>query len=235
MTPFFRFPHTPHLTWLGKGAPRDDKVLSPTEMAELLAGDIVAEEKLDGANLGLSLAPDGSWRVQNRGEYLQTPYSGQFSRLSAWLAQHEAQLLPLMTPHLVLFGEWCAARHSLGYTTLPDWMLLFDVYDRDAGKFWSTARRDTLARTAGVCTVPRVMAGQVTLEELLRYVTTAHSRYRNGPLEGIVVRRQSPEWSDARAKLVRPDFTQAITTHWRSRAIEWNRVRPAPLGDAGCP
>ena len=29
---------------------------------------------------------------------------------------------------------------------------------------------------------------------------------------------------EARAKLVRPDFTQAIETHWRKRAIEWNRV-----------
>ncbi|KAB7549801.1 DNA ligase, partial [Verminephrobacter sp. Larva24] len=26
------------------------------------------------------------------------------------------------------------------------------------------------------------------------------------------------------AKLIRPDFTQAIDTHWRKRAIEWNRV-----------
>lgn len=29
---------------------------------------------------------------------------------------------------------------------------------------------------------------------------------------------------EARAKLVRPDFAQAIDTHWRKRTIEWNRV-----------
>ncbi len=28
-----------------------------------------------------------------------------------------------------------------------------------------------------------------------------------------------------RAKLVRPDFTQANYTHWRKRAIEWNRIQ----------
>ncbi|HMM73809.1 MAG TPA: RNA ligase family protein, partial [Rhodocyclaceae bacterium] len=68
MTDFFRFPHTPHLAWLGPDAPRDDKVLAPAEARALLSGEVVVEEKLDGANLGLSLAPDGSLRAQNRGQ-----------------------------------------------------------------------------------------------------------------------------------------------------------------------
>ena len=62
MTDFFRFPHTPHLAWLGEGTPRDDKVLSSHEAAALLAGEVVVEEKLDGANVGLSLDPDGGLR-----------------------------------------------------------------------------------------------------------------------------------------------------------------------------
>ena len=37
VTDFFRFPHTPHLAWLGEGSPRDDKVLLPNEVAALLA------------------------------------------------------------------------------------------------------------------------------------------------------------------------------------------------------
>ena len=65
---FFRFPHTPHLAWLGEGVPRDDKVLSPPEVAVLLGADVVVEEKLDGANLGISLSPEGEVRAQNRGQ-----------------------------------------------------------------------------------------------------------------------------------------------------------------------
>ena len=129
MTDFFRFPHTPHLAWLGEGSPRDDKVMSPSEVAALLAGDVVVEEKLDGANLGLSLAPDGSLRAQNRGQYLTEPHAGQFARLPAWLAQHDKAMRSVLTPNLILFGEWCAARHSLDYAALPDWFLLFDVFD----------------------------------------------------------------------------------------------------------
>ena len=57
MTDFFRFPHTPHLAWLGQGAPRDDKVLTPAEARALLTDAVVVEEKLDGANLGFHSRP----------------------------------------------------------------------------------------------------------------------------------------------------------------------------------
>jgi ATP-dependent RNA circularization protein (DNA/RNA ligase family) len=221
---FFRFPHTPHIAWLGEGAPRDDKVLSLSEAAALLADNVVVEEKLDGANLGLSLTPDGRLRAQNRGQYLDEPHAGQFGRFPAWLAQHGALLSTVMTSDLMLFGEWCAARHSLDYVALPDWFLLFDVYDRAAGRFWNTLRRNALASQAGLLTVPQLLHGKTTVPALKQLVATTNSRYRNGALEGLVIRRESPEWCEARAKLVLPDFTQAIDTHWRKRPIEWNRI-----------
>ena len=228
MTDFFRFPHTPHLAWLSEGGPRDDKVLSSTEAQALLAGETVVEEKLDGANLGLSLAPDGRLRAQNRGQYLAEPHTGQFVRLSAWLAQHGEALYSVLTPNLILFGEWCAARHSLDYTALPDWFLLFDVYDHTVGRFWSTSRRNALASSAGLVMVPQVAHGKSTVVTLKQLMATTPSLYRHGPMEGVVIRSESADWCEARAKLVRPDFTQAIDTHWRKRVIEWNRV------DANC-
>ncbi len=222
---FFRFPHTPHLAWLGEGSPRGDKVLLPQEVTALLAGDVVVEEKLDGANMGLSLAPDGGLRVQNRGQYLVEPYAGQFARLPAWLAQHNESLRSVLKPNLILFGEWCAARHSLAYAALPDWFLLFDVYDRTADRFWSTPRRNELASSAGLVTVPKVFYGKVTVITLKKLITDTASHYRTGVLEGVVIRRESINWCEARAKLVRPDFTQAIDTHWRKRALEWSRIQ----------
>lgn len=224
MSDFFRFPHTPHLAWLAVGAPRDDKVLSSQEVAALLAGDVVVEEKLDGANLGISLDTKGQLRSQNRGQYLSEPHAGQFSRLPAWLAQHREALYSVLTHDLILFGEWCAARHSLDYAALPDWFLLFDVYDRSVGRFWSTSRRNILAHNTGLLTVPQVMHGKFTLAELKTVVMDTPSHYRQGALEGVVIRSESADWCENRAKLVRPDFTQSIETHWRKRTIEWNRV-----------
>lgn len=167
-TNFFRFPTTAHLAWLANdGTPRDDKVLSAAEVRQLLSSEVVVEEKLDGANLGLSLSSGGVLRAQNRGQYLDEPHAGQFSRLPGWLAQHEI----------------------------------------------------------GLRTVLRLLTGHTTLESLKQLLLDVPSRYRAGlPLVGVVVRRESAEWCEARAKLVRPDFAQAIDTHWRKRAIEWNRV-----------
>lgn len=221
---FFRFPHTPHLAWLGEGSPRDDKVLSPDEVTALLAGDVVAEEKLDGANLGLSLGPDGGLRAQNRGQYLAEPHAGQFARLPAWLAQHGEGLRKVLTPKLMLFGEWCAARHSLDYAALPDWFLLFDVYDRSIGRFWSSARRNEMAGTLGLSTVPRLLDGRYTLAQLKDVLSRQQSQFRQGTLEGMVIRRESAQWCEARAKLVRPDFTQTIGEHWSRRRLEWNQL-----------
>lgn len=86
MSEFFRFPHTPHLAWLGEGRPRDDKVMAKADVAAFLTSDVVLEEKVDGANLGFSVSPDGELRAQNRGQFLHPPYAGQFARLAAWLS-----------------------------------------------------------------------------------------------------------------------------------------------------
>lgn len=224
LTDFFRFPHTPHLAWLGKGEPRDDKVLSPIEASALLVAEVVVEEKLDGANLGLSVGPDGFIRAQNRGQFLRPPFAGQFARLERWLTAHEDTLFDSLDTHLIAFGEWCAARHSLDYTALPDWWLAFDVYDRHETRFWSTRRRDGWARDLGLPTVPALLCGRTDLSGLKSLLYQQHSRYRDGPLEGIVVRVEDEGWLHQRAKLVRPDFTQHIESHWRSRTLVWNHL-----------
>jgi len=224
MTDFFTFPHTPHIAWLASGSPRDDKVLSVAEATELLSVPVVLEEKLDGANLGFSVSKDGLVRAQNRGQYLEPPFHGQFSRLGQWLSAHEDLLFDALGTHLIAFGEWCAARHSLNYETLPDWWMLFDIYDRVQGQFWSTERRNELATTLGIAVVPRLYYGQASMVKLNDWVSTSPSHFRSGHLEGVVIRREDADWLQARAKLVRPDFTQAIDSHWRSRTLEWNAL-----------
>ena len=228
MNSFYRFPHTPHLAWLGTGSPRDDKVMSPTEARELLVGAAIVEEKLDGANLGISVGPDRILRVQNRGQYLEPPYSGQFARLTSWLGARQAPLGEALGDNLILFGEWCAARHSLDYVELPDWFLAFDVYDRVERRFWSTIRRNGLAGNLGISTVPLVFTGHTTLENLKMLVLREQSHFRSGLLEGIVIRRECGDGLKSRAKLVHPNFTQAITEHWSRRGMVWNRLAVLP-------
>jgi hypothetical protein len=231
MSAFFRFPHTPHLAWLGPGTPRDDKVLAAGEAAALLAGEVVVEEKLDGANLGVSLAKDGTLRFQNRGQYLHPPFAGQFQRLGRWIGANEHALGSHLPAGLVVFGEWCAARHSVPYDRLPDWWVVFDVYDLSEQRFFSTARRDVLAAHLGLAVVRQVTRGHTTLMDLTGRLRAERSRYRAGPIEGFVIRKETSDWLLARAKLVHPEFVQGIGEHWRRRRIEWNRLEHAAATD----
>lgn len=225
MSDFFRFPHTPHLAWLAAGSPREDKVLSSAEADSFLADQVSVEEKMDGANIGFSLDSDGRLRVQNRGQYLAEPYSGQFARLASWIGIHGQKITEALAAGLILFGEWCAARHSLDYENLPDWFLAFDTYDTETKKFWSTERRNQLAEAASIAVVPLMFKGKTSLAFLKSLLNSEQSRFRNGALEGIVMRKESGGWLDSRSKLVRQDFTQDITEHWRRRGIEWNQVQ----------
>ena len=229
MSDFYRFPLTPHLAWLGNGPVRDDKVFSPEEVKAFLADPISIEEKVDGANLGFSLTPEGNLRIQKRGDYLQTPYKGQFTGLTTWLALHGADLVAfLQDPEhqgLILFGEWCAARHSVAYTHLPDLFLLFDVADPERQCFWSRIRRNEAANLLGLATVPLLQENSHhTINSLRHEIDRFPSRYHPGPPEGVILRQDGSEWCTGRAKLVRPDFTQAIEEHWSSRPIEWNGI-----------
>ena len=220
---FFRFPSTPHVAWLSDAPLRDDKLMGDDAVAELLAGEVVVEEKVDGANVGLSIDGEGGLRVQNRGGYLaEAACHPQFRPLWTWLATRREALVDALADDLMLFGEWCYARHSIRYDRLPDWFLGFDVYDLAAGRFWAAERRDGLLASLGLHAVPRVAAGRWSLDDLPGLL--GPSALGDVPMEGVYLRRDAGEWLELRAKLVRPEFAQTIEDHWSRRRIEPNRL-----------
>ncbi|AKT38978.1 RNA ligase family protein [Chondromyces crocatus] len=219
---FFKFPSTPHIAWLAAGSPRADKVLDLDDAKAMLDGGVIVEEKVDGANLGISVDGSGGFCVQNRGTILGPGAHPQFQPLWGWLAAREERLRAALGTGLILFGEWCFAVHSIRYTRLPDWFLGFDVYDRTAGRFWSTRRRDALLEALGIEGVPRVGAGRFTMEGLVALLGS--SGLTEGPLEGVYVRQEDEDWLLDRAKLVRGEFVQSIEEHWRTRKLEKNAL-----------
>lgn len=222
---FFKFPHTPHLAWLSKAPARADKVLSSEEASELLSGEVVVEEKVDGANVGISVGAGGEVVAQSRGAVLGPSAHPQFEPLWPWLARRRYGLVEALGEGRMLFGEWCFAVHSIRYSRLPDWFLGFDVYDFEAGRFWSARRRDELLANLGVARVPEIARGKYDLGGLLRLLGA--SRLTDGPMEGLYVRRDVGDWLASRAKVVRAEFTQSIEEHWSSRRLEKNALARA--------
>lgn len=84
-----------------------------------------------------------------------------------------------------------------------------------------------MARKLQLAVVPRLAAGHQTMASLREMVTKSRSHYRDGALEGLVVRREDEDSLLKCGKLVHADFAQSIGTHWRSRKREWNRVQRA--------
>jgi RNA ligase len=222
-----KFPHTPHLAWLGTNNPRTDKVLSQTEREQFLSHPLIVEEKLDGANIGISFDATLSPIVQNRGSVLGRGSHPQFQALWPWLAEHQERLSKGLGKQLILFGEWCFAVHSVRYIQLPDYFLAFDVYDRDVKRFWNADRKDELALALGIVVVPRVGEGRFSLEDLRRRLQSSTSQFGSEPMEGLYLRQDEEGWLRNRAKLVRPEFAQSIDEHWTSHVLERNLVSRA--------
>lgn len=220
---FFKFPITPHLALLGNVTVRDDKVLSESERESFLRHELTVEEKVDGANLGISFTANADIRAQNRGTYLHFPGTGQWRKFEAWLAPKVDTLFEHLTDRYILFGEWCYAQHTVLYDRLPDWFLGFDVYDKQNERFISSDRRNLLFQKIRIAQVPTIAHGHFTLLDLSKLLT--QSKLGDQPAEGLYLRFDQGNWLAQRAKLVRPAFIQSVEEHWSRSAIKPNQVR----------
>ena len=223
---FFKFPTTPHLALLGDVDIRGDKVMSEHERDAFLRHELVIEEKVDGANLGISFDSYGNIRAQNRGAYLSLPGLGQWKKLSEWLSMNEDILFDHLIDRYILFGEWCYAQHSVFYDRLPDWFLGFDIYDKQVDHFLSTDKRDAFFREIGISKVPFIAHGHFTISDLKEFLS--FSKLGDQQAEGLYLRFDQDNRLVQRTKLVRPDFIQSIEQHWSQSGIKKNRVMWEP-------
>jgi len=219
---FYKFPSTPHLALLGNIEIRDDKVMSGPERDKFLQNQLIVEEKMDGANLGISFDVEGNIRAQNRGSYLRLPATGQWKKLSNWLDLRIDIFFEHLTDRLILFGEWCYAQHSVSYDQLPDWFLGYDIFDKTRLNFFSCPRRDQFFQKMRISQVPILGRGHFSYSELKYFLS--QSKLSKEPAEGLYLRIDQGDWLARRAKLVRPAFIQSIGQHWSRSGIKVNRL-----------
>jgi len=228
-----KFPSTAHLKNLG-AATRDDKVCDKQRQQLFCGGSrlVSVEEKIDGANLGISLDSSYRPRMQARSKMVNWKTDLQFSGLEQWLAENSSTLCEVLERNNdILFGEWCAYLHTVKYTRLPGYFVAFDIYDKRHGRFLSRPAFHTrLQRAQGpkiptvptVCP-PRKFGSMDEVEALL----TRQSVFGDGTLEGVYLRVDEEASGEGmqesflvdRCKLVRSEFQQAIEEEgtWRGR------------------
>lgn len=220
MNQFIRFPSTPYLVDLGHGEVRRDKILSPEQREHLLSQRVVIEEKVDGQNLGIS-RQDSDLMFQSRGSYVELG-GRHFRGLESWIRPRRDLLMETLGDELVIFGEWCAVSHSVFYDRLPDWFVVFDVFNRTEGGFLSLSSRDQIAATLNLHVTPTLYDGFTNLPKIFDLI--GRSNFGSDPMEGVVVRPAVDDGHFFRAKVVRPDFVQSIDQHWMSGPQKRNRL-----------
>ena len=110
--------------------------------------------------MGLSLGVGGRWQAQSRGAYLVPGRChAEWNPLWPSLAARRETLEEGLQGGLMLFGEWCYARHTVPYDALPDWFLGFDVFEVATGKFWAVHRRNEWLNRRNVTPIPEVGRG----------------------------------------------------------------------------
>lgn len=165
----FKYPRTRHLqgSRLGPG----DEDLTQVSVESLHGHYLVIEEKVDGANAGISFDSDANLQLQCRGHYLvggSSPTETQFNLFKQWGATHQDALFDVLGDRYLLFGEWLYAKHSVYYDALPHYFLEYDVWDRETGVFLSTKARRKLLAGLPLVSVPVLYEGPVTSIDQVR-------------------------------------------------------------------
>lgn len=233
----FRYPRTPHLE--GSRLQEGDHGHDHVPYRELRGLRLVVEEKLDGANTGISFSPAGELLLQSRGHYLVGGgRERQFNFIKAWAQAHADWLLQRLEDRYVMYGETMSKKHSVFYDALPHHFFEFDVLDRRTGWFLSTAARRELLAGGPVLSVPVLYDGLAParladLKALLRPSLAKTARWRDAfeatvrregldlalawkqcdksdLSEGLYLKVEADGQTLGRYKWVRADFVQAI-------------------------
>jgi atypical dual specificity phosphatase len=248
--PLRKFPRTPHL--IDTGASTEDDLFCDIFPANgRLEGNLTIEEKIDGANLGISLDSDLKLVIQNRSHLIHGSDAGQFKGLEVWVQEHSIALFkllhqdPAFPERYILYGEWCHAKHSIHYTRLDDRFLVFDLYDRLSDTYCSRRVLTKLLRGSGIYQVPFIKyCDTITKQEVLEIIQ-GRSAFAQKPMslpgpeetgkqddpdsrmEGIYIRFEDPKRliCEARGKVVRSDFLGVDAKHWTRAKYVWNRTK----------
>lgn len=140
-----KYPRTKHI--LGSRIQVGDDDLKKIPFNQIEGKYVVLEEKIDGANCGISFSKDGELLLQSRGHFLTGGHRERhFNLLKTWASRYLDELLELLGSKYIMYGEWMYAKHTIYYDKLPHYFMEFDIYDKEKGIFLSTKQRQQLLK-----------------------------------------------------------------------------------------
>lgn len=222
MTDLIKYPRTKHI--YGSRIQPDDEDLDAVPFDQVADQYLVIEEKMDGANSGISF-DKGNLKLQSRGHFLTGgPREKQFDLLKTWATTHSAKLYDILQNRYIMYGEWLYARHTVVYDSLPHYFMEFDIYDRIENKWLSTKTRKEMLKNSPVVSVKVLAEGKFQLKDLTKLITK--SNFGPDLMEGLYIKSETNEVIE-RYKWIRKEFLDTVQAsgHWFNRPITPNKLK----------
>jgi len=197
-------------------------MLSKKDTQRLLTGKLTITEKLDGANTGIILTKDKWYRLQKRGSLVDASEHYQFNFFKSWADQNYDKILQIDKRYRV-YGELMKCLHTVHYDKLPDWFIVFAIWDMKKNIYVKWDIVQELCARWGFFTVPTILNNEYRDREELFDLIPDPSNYGSQKAEGIVV------WNfkkQMRGKLVLPQFIKYMekSVHWSNKTIKLNKL-----------
>ena len=212
MTERVKYPKTLHLPW--SEAITDDPWLSSVE--HFVGKQIVVSEKLDGEGETLSRDFIHARSVEGHPHPSRT-----------WVRNLWGKIRHEIPDNFRICGENLYAEHSIHYSALDSYFMVFNIWDGD----WCLPWDETLeyCKMLGLASVP-VLADGLWEESGIKACMTGVSR-QGGSQEGYVVRLADgflrKDFPKSIAKFVRKGHVQT-NSHWMDKPVVPNDLRVKP-------
>jgi RNA ligase len=221
-----KYNRTFHLPW-SAGATNDDKVAK--SVSSLIGVSLVITEKMDGSNVSLE---HNACYARTHSSLPTHPSFDQLKSLHAGIKYriHE---------DMQFFGEWCYAKHSIEYSALPGYFMMFGIRqlmtddDDFTVSYWHPwINVEAFAAGFIVPTVPILLRNfKVKSEKELKEITDilmSQPSVCGGIREGVVVRLMDgfddEDFSTSVMKCVRANHVQT-DEHWKDQIIVKNKLK----------
>ena len=227
------YPRTRHLCYK-PNAQRLDLIADAKECEVILSNEnTTIEEKVDGANCGISFYEDNPI-IRNRSNILQkgksghlrTPAKLQFAPIWNWFYENREKfekLRDLCGYEPSIYGEWLYALHGIEYDALPGYFMAYDLYDWEKNYFVQTKQARQLLTDAGFIITPLLHSGKVPSYAFLEKFMEEKSLFSTtDKREGLYIKVCDDNQVTHRFKWVRHDFIQGC--RWDERKLTKNRL-----------
>ena len=207
-TQYYKYPRTPHLPW-SPGADEDDIIIDTVD--SFVGKEVVVTEKMDGECTTM-------YKDHIHARSINSGYHPS----RTWVQNLHGQIKFQMDDDMRLCGENMFWVHSVVYTGLPSYFLLFNVWEGTRAFSWDETM--AVAKRFNLDTVPVLYRGEFDEDAIKALWNDDMYDEHEGYVVRIADSFQLEDFQSSIAKFVRKNHVQT-DEHWMRSGGELNMLK----------